>query len=578
MKKGGHTGASRGGMRTAHTGSTVSGDAKNVKSSSGSSYGSVYTQMAVYPTRVDSSAILYSWHSYGDDDFKSIVSVRQYITTTNPNYIDLNEGWNIGDSNPFSDTMDVVSNINITNSAQCGELYRTWVEEGYYVLIAIQYKRYDKYDGWISYNYTTSKTTSNVYSSAPSLTYNQNTGKFTIGTAMAGRRILEFYNSDNRYGYPTSISNEETLNEMYYASLVGMEGWSNPYKAYYYLDGTTLTKWAAGRYTVGVKFNSTKNKSTISGAIDDAIDEINDVLNTYGIYFTRSGTSGDVTITVDTEESLYGIDPATDDYVYGGTWEVDTDSNGTIIGANICLANDYYDYIPYVPYEGVALEELLQAMGAGYDQVEYPFNTIHTEFNYHDKSTTIPTKDKNILRLLYSDYVNAGDDYTQVALALNIPKGCYIPTSSTTNTSRTVSDSFLERGCNYKVRVFIVNSSGKVSETSSWINVSVPEKIRPNNFFWTYTKKANGNFNLTATEWNSFTSRINEFRDYYGLSAYSFTKAYKNNTFTAAMYNQARTAIRAIDGYGTYIPYVYKGDEITAYMMNILVSELNSIP
>jgi len=44
------------------------------------------------------------------------------------------------------------------------------------------------------------------------------------------------------------------------------------------------------------------------------------------------------------------------------------------------------------------------------------------------------------------------------------------------------------------------------------------------------------------------------------------------------MYRQARTAIQAIDGYGTYIPYVYSGDEITAYMMNILVSELNSIP
>lgn len=110
--------------------------------------------------------------------------------------------------------------------------------------------------------------------------------------------------------------------------------------------------------------------------------------------------------------------------------------------------------------------------------------------------------------------------------------------------------------------------------------IEPPEKAptRPSNFSWTYAKVKGEAFNLKATEWNNFTSRINAFRAYKGLSNYSFTYAYKGNDFTAAIYNQARKAIQAISGYGTYIPTVSAGQDITAYMMNVLVSELNSIP
>lgn len=578
-KKKGFTGSHNCGCKIAHTKSKTS-SAKLSQASSGSSDGYLFMSLQLFPTRVDTCSLLYTWHSNADPDFKSIVSVRIYLTTTNPAYIDVNSGWSIGDSNPFSDYMTPDYNYNVTSSAKDGVLNRTWVEPGYYAVFAVQYKRYDEYDGWISYWYTTSKSTSNVYSSSPSLSYNEASSTFSIGTSMTGRRVLEFYSTDNRIGYPTSISSEETLNEMYYVSCVDMEWSGKPYKGYYYLSGTELTRWAPGKYTVGVRFNTTNNKSRISNAIDNALDEINDVLNDYGVYFTRSGTTGDISVIVDTEENLYDIDPYEEGvYVYGGTWETDIDSDGYIYGATVRLANNYYEGVPYMPYEGVALEELAQSMGAGYDQNEYPFDTLHTDFNYHNKPDYLTTKDRNILKLVYSDYVDAGYDYTSVARSLNLPKGCYIPTTSTTDTTRTVQASkFLERGKTYKVRVFIVNSSGRVSETSSWITVYVPEKQRPSNFSWTYAKTSGGNFNLTAAEWNAFTARINEFRDYCDLSSYGFTTAYANNTFTAAMYRQARTAIQAIDGYGTYIPYVYSGDEITAYMMNILVSELNSIP
>ena len=124
------------------------------------------------------------------------------------------------------------------------------------------------------------------------------------------------------------------------------------------------------------------------------------------------------------------------------------------------------------------------------------------------------------------------------------------------------------------VRYYSTSASGYID-----LYIDPPEVVtRPNDFSWTYSKVQGGTFNLTATEWNNFTSRINAFREYKGLSDYSFTRAYSGNNFTAAMYNQARIAIQAISGYGTYIPTVTKGQQITAYMMNVLVSELNAIP
>lgn len=550
----------------------------SVAASNPNPYVGIYGVLASFPTRTDPTNIMFTWHHEMMPNFQSVVSVRQYVTTTDPENVRLNSTWSMGSSNPFSNTMPnstILSNTLITSSAQPGELYRSWVESGYYVLIAIQYYTAGN-KGHIAWAWT-ERTTSNVKASAPSLSYDQSSRTFTVGTSMSGRRVLEFYNTDNQYGYPTSITSEETLNEMYYTSLVDMEYWDNPYRGYYNLSGKKLNRWAPGRYTVGVQFNDPTNQAQISNAINAAINEINGVLNSFGVYFTRSGTTGDINIVVDTEYNLFGIDLSTDiSYAIGGLWYTYPNLSGEIIEARIELANDYYSWLPFQTYESVAMEELLQSMGAGYDQVEYPFGTIHTDFNYHNKPAYITAKDRDILRLLYSDYVSPNDSYTDVALSLNIPKGCYMPTTDTTNSTLTVPDSFLKKGGNYRVRAFVVNSSGGVSATGNWINVSIND--RPNNFSWTYAKTQGGDFNLTAGEWNSYTARINEFRDYRGLSPYSFTTAYTGNPFTAGMYNQARSAIQSISGFGGYIPQVSSGQDITAYMMNILVSELNAIP
>lgn len=113
--------------------------------------------------------------------------------------------------------------------------------------------------------------------------------------------------------------------------------------------------------------------------------------------------------------------------------------------------------------------------------------------------------------------------------------------------------------------------------TKYTLTKSITVSSKPASFSWTYAKNSGSAFNLKATEWNSFTSKINEFRDWKGLSDYSFTTAVKGNTFTAAMFNQAVTAINAMYS-NNPLSSVSKGSTVTAYILNNIVSVLNNVP
>ncbi|MBR5157829.1 MAG: hypothetical protein IKW59_08695 [Clostridia bacterium] len=122
--------------------------------------------------------------------------------------------------------------------------------------------------------------------------------------------------------------------------------------------------------------------------------------------------------------------------------------------------------------------------------------------------------------------------------------------------------------------------NGYCSEISDTERVSTSENKRPDNYYWSYEKRQNEEIKLTASEWNGLTSRINEFRQYTSngsLGNYNFDTAIDGNDFTAVMYNQCREAMQDME-YGSYIPYVYKSEDVTAYMINVLISELNVIP
>ncbi len=106
-----------------------------------------------------------------------------------------------------------------------------------------------------------------------------------------------------------------------------------------------------------------------------------------------------------------------------------------------------------------------------------------------------------------------------------------------------------------------------------------PAPVRPPKFYWDSGTKYRGEpFYLTASEWNKLFSNINLVRAYKGVGNYYPTAVYRGDVFKASYYNQARSAIQGIGGgAGYYIPYVSAGDAISAYMLNILVSEINAV-
>lgn len=172
----------------------------------------------------------------------------------------------------------------------------------------------------------------------------------------------------------------------------------------------------------------------------------------------------------------------------------------------------------------------------------------------------------------YSDFTYFKYSIKNAATEVTVGEsGAYITAKSYTFTA-------LEPNTRYYVFCNYSNHTYSDNEPTLSLTVYTDKSARPANFEWTSEKKAGKAFNLTATEWNNFTSRVNEFRVYKNLSNYSFTKAYAGDTFTAAMYTQARSAIQAIDNYGAFIPTATKGQVIEAYHLNQIRDELNAIP
>ena len=102
-------------------------------------------------------------------------------------------------------------------------------------------------------------------------------------------------------------------------------------------------------------------------------------------------------------------------------------------------------------------------------------------------------------------------------------------------------------------------------------------KTRPNNWYWQSVVSSGATISLSASEWNAFCDRINAFREYAGLSAYYFTSVYRGLPISAAIVNQARDAIAAVNSARGVPARVYSGDTISAAFFQNLQSALNSI-
>lgn len=134
-------------------------------------------------------------------------------------------------------------------------------------------------------------------------------------------------------------------------------------------------------------------------------------------------------------------------------------------------------------------------------------------------------------------------------------------------------------GGTYPVYVTGIYYTGSTphSFTLPTVYISPSNSTRPGYFCFTYAKTSGAAFRLTEYEWNDLTGSINDLRAYKGLSPYGFTAAANGNSFTAAMYNQAVTAVYGITGSLGSLSYVYAGEAVPASRLNNLKNEINSI-
>ena len=147
-----------------------------------------------------------------------------------------------------------------------------------------------------------------------------------------------------------------------------------------------------------------------------------------------------------------------------------------------------------------------------------------------------------------------------------------------TSTSITRTFEGLEERTDYAVNAGVVTGN-----STDWIGTqyfTTPSQggsggNRPDDWYWESTIASGRTINISASEWNDFCDRINEFRDYDGLSSYSFTRVYRGDPIEASIVNEARSAISAISTSGNVPGRVYSGDPIYADIFLDLRDALN---
>ena len=132
------------------------------------------------------------------------------------------------------------------------------------------------------------------------------------------------------------------------------------------------------------------------------------------------------------------------------------------------------------------------------------------------------------------------------------------------------------------------------TETGSVVlNITPPENTpSAGKWVWSFSigdslsVDSHGIHPMTATEWNNFTTRINEFRAYLGDDPAPFTTVTQYQKFTPSIYNEAVYAIKsAKDGnsYGAYVNYInnstlaISNSIFQISLLNSLASEANAM-
>ena len=195
--------------------------------------------------------------------------------------------------------------------------------------------------------------------------------------------------------------------------------------------------------------------------------------------------------------------------------------------------------------------------------------TLHDSFPVDTNITTLtlptPLNPSNVsihqisnstrIQLTFTLGDNATDTY--VDFSNNSSNWGSIDYSASTLTSFVYDiGSYITGYIRLKSRTYLDANNIRYATDWSQVYTILPDpnaSARPENWAWSYSISLGGNvynvtgkniYIMTYNEWNSFTSRINEFRNYKGFATYTFTTVSSGSEFTKTILNEALTAIR----------------------------------
>lgn len=143
----------------------------------------------------------------------------------------------------------------------------------------------------------------------------------------------------------------------------------------------------------------------------------------------------------------------------------------------------------------------------------------------------------------------------------------------------------LEAGTEYTANVYYSTDSTTLENIVMGAQTITTDTVsyRPSDWVWT-TNIAQGAAvpqydgvlaPITAQEWNAFGLKINAFRQYQGLSSYTFTTVTQGAAMTAAIIGEAIEAIDGLSGHGT-LPTPYSAT-LASFWLD-LAAALNAVP
>lgn len=175
--------------------------------------------------------------------------------------------------------------------------------------------------------------------------------------------------------------------------------------------------------------------------------------------------------------------------------------------------------------------------------------------------------------------IELGDGYSKFRIFCRTDGGTTVKDATVTRTadfSYTITG--LSPSTAYVVNVCSIPASGQDGQwagSESFTTDIAP--ARPTNWSWWSVVSKGKPIGISASEWNAFCVRINEFRDYSGLAQYgAFVTARPGADISAAIVNHAVWAIGAMNS-GAYALEVVPGGTVSAKFFNGLKNHLNGI-